>query len=87
MVTAEFEYMCRILNDVDVDVSAFERINAGSCVNRIFILYDLESSIAMVRAHLIPTKIVHIEQIGLAGFPRDYAYPFHVWASKSTRWQ
>ena len=47
--------MCWILDDIDVDVSALERIHASTGVHRVFILRHLNNVVELVWTVLIAT--------------------------------
>jgi len=70
----ELEDMSLVLDDIDVDVSTTEGHDACSGVYRVFILGDLNSSIELVWSHLIATKVVEIQPVGLAAFPGYHAH-------------
>ena len=55
VVAGEFKDMCRILDDIDVDVTALERVYTSTSVHRIFILRHLNNVVELVRIVLIAT--------------------------------
>ena len=60
-----------IVDDVDIDVATFERIDTGTCVDRVLILVDLYGSVAFVWSVLITSQIVKIEPVCLSTLASD----------------
>lgn len=87
-ITAEFENMGLVLNDVDVDVASVERVNTGSRVYRVLVLnWLLRNGIEFVDTHLIAAKIVQIQEISLPRLASDNTQALGIWARKGTRRQ
>ena len=64
--TVELEDTSRPLNDIDVDVSTFEWVDASTCVDGVLVLVGTNDSVTFIWTVLIATKIVEIEEIGLS---------------------
>jgi hypothetical protein len=45
IVARKLEHVCWILNDVDVDISTFQRVHASSSIDRVLVLIHLEHSV------------------------------------------
>ena len=81
-IAAELEDMGRVLDDVDVNIASFKRIDASTSVNGVLVLRDLNGKITLVRAHLIAPQVVKVQPVGLARFPGDDTHSFDIRTGK-----
>ena len=70
--------MSRKLNDVNIDVAAFKRVNTSTSIDRIFVLRDLDDIVELVWSALIATKIIEIEPVSLAALAGDNTHSLDV---------
>jgi hypothetical protein len=64
-VAAPLEHPSLEVDDVDVDVLA-KRHYSSARVDRILVLVYKDSIVQPVRTLLVPAKVVHVQEIGLA---------------------
>ena len=70
----ELEDVGRVSDDVDVDVSAFQRVHARAGVDRVLILVDLDDPVALVRPVHVSAQVVQVQPVrlpALAGHDTD----------------
>jgi hypothetical protein len=77
--------MSLVLDDINVDVASFERVDTSTGINRILILIDLNDVIELVGPILVASKIVEVEPVGLAALASDNADARYVSTRKLTR--
>jgi hypothetical protein len=66
--------MSLVLDDIDVDVSTTKRHHSCSSVYGVLVLSNLYSSIKFIWSHLITSKVVEVQPIGLAALTRNNAH-------------
>ena len=67
-----------VVDDVDVDVATFERIDTGTSVDRVLVLIDLYGSVSFVRSILITSQIVKVKPVRLTTLARHNTNPADV---------
>jgi len=70
-VTGELEDVGLVLDDVDVDVTTFTRVNTSTGVDRVLVLVHLKDGVELVGTVLVTTHVVEVDPVGLAGFTSD----------------
>jgi hypothetical protein len=63
--------MSRVLDDVDIDIAAFEWVYTSTSIYRILILVNLDDIVEFVWAILVSTKVIKIEPVRLAALAGD----------------
>lgn len=84
-VTGKLEDVCLVLDDVDVDVTTFTRVNTSTSVDRVLVLVDLKDGVELVGTVLVTTHVVEVDPVGLAGFTSDDTDSLDVAARELTR--
>lgn len=58
IVAGELEHMSRVLDDIDVDVAAFEWIHASTSIDRVLVLIYLNDVVKLIWTILISAKVI-----------------------------
>jgi hypothetical protein len=74
--------VCLELDDVDVDIASFERLDSSPGINRVLILVNLKNIVQLVWPGLITTKIVEVEPVGFAALASHNSDALYVAARK-----
>jgi len=73
IVAGELEHMSRVLDDIDVDVAAFEWIHASTSIDRVLVLIYLNDVVKLIWTILISAKVIEVKPICLATLACDNA--------------
>jgi hypothetical protein len=63
-----------VLDNVDVDVTSFERIDSCTSVHGVLVLVDLNDPILLVGTVTVPSKIIEVEEVGLSTLAGHHAH-------------
>ena len=74
----ELEHSGRVVDDVDVDVPAFQRIHSCTSIDRILILVHLDDIIQLVRPILVPSEIIQVEPVSLSALSSHNSNAFDI---------
>ncbi|KAL1839777.1 hypothetical protein VTK73DRAFT_3915 [Phialemonium thermophilum] len=69
----ELEDVRGVLDDVDVDVAALQRVDAGAGVDRVLVLVHLDDAVALAGPRLVAAQVVQVQPVGLAALAGDDA--------------